>query len=122
MNTWITANWSRLAAILLIAGVLVAPLSNITLPFAYFQLMNWVVVVASLVTVWQAYTQNNTFFVALFGLIAIVFNPIAPFYLRSDLWQIADVAVLLLFVLALFTVRSVTVQPKIAIPAAVRKV
>lgn len=101
MKQWLEDNWLKIAAIALALGALKP------FPFAYFQIMNWVVAGAALLTAWQAHKQKNIFFAWVFVFIAVVFNPLAPIYLRSDIWQIADIAAAALFGISFFAL-----QPK----------
>ena len=100
MNQWIQDNWLKLLAIALALGAL-APIPY----YAYFQLMNWVVVGAALMTAWQAYKLGKLFPAWLFVLVAVVFNPLAPFYFSADVWRIADVVVAALFLVSFFLIR-----------------
>ncbi len=94
MNTFLSNHWLKLLAIALLLGALGS------FPFVYYQIMNWVVVGASLVTVQQAYQRNITPLGWLFALVAVVFNPLAPLYLRADVWHVADVAAAVLFIIS----------------------
>lgn len=100
MNTFLSNHWLKLLAVLLLLGALGS------FPFVYYQLMNWVVVGASLVTVQQAYQRNMTALAWVFGLVAVVFNPLAPLYFRADVWQIADLTAAGLFVLSFFLITT----------------
>ncbi len=74
--------------------------------FAYYQLMNWAVVGAAAVTAWQAYKQNKEWVAWVMALVAAVFNPIAPLYLRADVWLAVDIAAMLIFALSFILIRS----------------
>lgn len=94
---WIKQHWLSVIAILLLAGAIV-PVSY----FAYYQLMNWVVVLASIVIALRADQPGKEWLMWTFIFVAIIFNPIAPFHFRADIWQIADLFAILLFLLSLF--------------------
>ena len=100
MKTWAQDNWLKVLAIAMALGAL-APVPY----FAYFQLMNWIVVGAALVTAYHAYKQKSDWLVWLFVLVAVVFNPLAPFYFSAEFWRYVDVAAALLFVLSFFLVK-----------------
>lgn len=104
MKTWIQFNWLKLLAVAFMAGALQ---SMYVLPFAYFQFMNWVVLGASLVTAQQANHQNKMFMVWLFILVGVVFNPVAPMYFTTQVWQISD-----LVAIALFAISFIFLTPK----------
>lgn len=97
--TWIQNNWLKLLAIVFALGAL-APIPY----FAYFQLMNWIVVGAALMTALHAYKERSTWIAWVFVLVAVVFNPLAPLYLSADIWRVADIVVAILFVLSFFFV------------------
>lgn len=79
-------NALTLVAVVLVLGAL-GPI-----PFyAYYQLMNWVVLLAGVSLALRAYKEHKTLVSALFVLVAIVFNPIAPLYFTPEVWQVADI-------------------------------
>ncbi len=98
MKTFFTQNWLKLLAIVLILGAVQPFLS---LPFAYYQIMNWVVVGASILSAKMADRFSRPFLTWLFIFIAVIFNPIAPIYLRADVWQITDLVTALIFAFSL---------------------
>jgi len=107
MNTWTQHNGLKVLAIAMLVAVLASSLSYIgVLPFAFYQLMNWVVVAAAILTAYQAYKERNYWLVAVFALVAIVFNPVAPLYFTPQIWQITDAVAALLFVGAFFVLKT----------------
>ncbi|MBI2612869.1 hypothetical protein HYW59_03630 [Candidatus Kaiserbacteria bacterium] len=100
MNQWIQDNWLKVLAILFALGAL-APVPY----FAYYQMMNWIVVGAALTTAWQAYKQKNNWLLWLFILVAVIFNPIAPLYFSADIWRIADIVAAILFIISFFILK-----------------
>jgi len=62
-------------------------------PYGYYQFLRWVVMLAGLVCAYQAHKENKTMWVWIMGIIAVVFNPIAPIYLDKVLWSIIDIVV-----------------------------
>ncbi len=99
--TWLEQNWLKVLAIGMVLGAL------FSVPyFAYYQLMNWVVVGAAVVTAWQALRQGSEWLMWVFIVVAVVFNPLAPLYFRADVWQIADIVAALLFTASFFLIRT----------------
>ncbi|MDO8529914.1 MAG: hypothetical protein Q7S10_00670 [bacterium] len=99
MNTFLKNNWLALVAIAMLAGALASSFSTLfTLPFAYYQLMNWAVMISAIMITWQSYKSKKAWLVGLFGIVAVVFNPIASIYLSAFAWQVADIIVILLFI------------------------
>jgi hypothetical protein len=43
----------------------------------------------------------------LFGLIALLFNPIIPFYLSRQSWQISDVIIGIIFIVSTFIIKEI---------------
>jgi hypothetical protein len=109
MKNWLNYNWLKLLAIVLVVGAIQKFYS---FPYVYYQLMNWIVVGAALMTVRQAYVNKKTFIVWLFTFVAIFFNPIAPLYLTDSAWQIADIIVAILFFILFFIVRPKSIKTK----------
>ena len=64
---WIKRNWLQLTAIALIVVALVDAIAGTAfLPFAYYQLMNWVVVGAALMVAHEASLQKRCYNMALY--------------------------------------------------------
>ncbi len=99
--TWLQLHWLKVLAITLLCGALTS------VPYmAYYQLMNWVVLAAAIVTAMQAHHTERDTFMWLSLLVAIVFNPIAPLYFSTSVWHIADGIAIFFFVLATLTIRA----------------
>ncbi len=103
MNTWLNTTWLRVLAIL---GLVTAAFAADLLPYAYFQLLNWVVAGASVAIACQAYTAKKAFILWLFMIVAVVFNPLAPLYFRQDVWRVADLVAALIFAATFFFGRA----------------
>ncbi len=67
------------------------------LPYAYFQLLRWVVCISAGLWAYHGYERDDKLTMAIFIPIAILFNPIAPVYLRRGTWIPIDVISGLLF-------------------------
>ena len=102
MQNWIGYNWLKILAIIMIVGALQ---TWITLPYAYFQLMNWIVVGASIVSAYRSYHLWLNPFMWLFIFVAVVFNPLAPIYLSQDIWKLADVIAIALIILSFLFIK-----------------
>src|SRR3989344_7901507 len=83
---WIKENWFLLVAALF----LVAALGS--WPYVYYQLLRWVVCGVGAYSAYMTYTQERRGWTGIFAVIAILFNPIMPFYMERETWQILDVA------------------------------
>ena len=77
------------AVMLLVA---VAPL-----PYVYYQFLRWVTCGVGVFIAFQAYRWKKIWGIWLFGLIAVLFNPIAPIHLTKAIWQPIDCVSAVLF-------------------------
>jgi len=108
VKTFVSRSWLRLVAVVMLLVAVTAYFSGLyTLPYAFYQLMCWAVVIESLIIVWQTYKNRESRIVLwIFALVAVVFNPITPIYLSTLVWQFADLAVVVLFVLSFFLLKE----------------
>lgn len=107
MKQWLGTHWLTVLAIVLVLGAIVAGAGLIpSPPYAYYQLMNWAVVGASVMTAHRAHMQMNSVIMWIFVALAVVFNPLAPLYLRADVWIGADVLAIVLFLFSFVLVRT----------------
>ena len=66
-------------------------------PYAYYQLLRWVVCGVGAYSAYKAHESGRTGWAWIFGITAVLFNPIAPFHLARDTWQILDIVATLPF-------------------------
>ncbi len=103
MKNFINNSWLKIVAIAMLLGAIASYFSAMfTFPYAFYQFMNWAVAGAALIIVWQSYKMQKSLSMWLFALVAVVFNPIAPIYLGAFAWQIADIVVVVLFLISFF--------------------
>ncbi|OGN20518.1 MAG: hypothetical protein A2910_01975 [Candidatus Yanofskybacteria bacterium RIFCSPLOWO2_01_FULL_39_28] len=86
MKNFLKENWFKLIAI----GILIGALWNH--PIGYYQLLRWVVAATGAYSAYLAYEHKNNTWAWIFGIIAVLFNPIFPFYFTKETWQVIDVA------------------------------
>ncbi|ODS30893.1 MAG: hypothetical protein SCARUB_03990 [Candidatus Scalindua rubra] len=70
------------------AGLLL--LAVLPLPYAYYTLLRWVVTAVSGYCAFLSYEDKSMGWAFGFGIIAILFNPIVPFYMDKTSWMIFD--------------------------------
>lgn len=85
--------WYLLAAGIFLLGALGS------WPYAYYQLLRWVVCSVGAYSAFVAHESDRTGWTWIFIIIAILFNPIAPFYMQRETWQIADIGTAILFII-----------------------
>mgnify|MGYP001072638627 CR=1 FL=1 len=80
-------------------------------PYGYFILLRWVVTASAVFVAIVALNTKQYWGIWLFGLLAILFNPIAPVHLNRTTWQPIDVVTAGIFVAAVFLIRHLP-KPK----------
>ena len=78
----------------------------------FYKFLRWVVCATALYTAFISYNKKEqvNFGVWLLGLIALLFNPILPFYLGKYTWQITDLIVAVIFIISTFIIREEIVK------------
>lgn len=75
-------------------------------PYAYYQMLRWVVCGVTGYGAFVAYEKKNIPWAWVFGITAVLFNPIMPFYMQRETWQMFDIAAALVLVVSLFMFRT----------------
>jgi len=89
-----------------IAAVLCLFVAIAPLPIGYYTFLRVLVTVAALANAYYAFSKNSTLWIAVFILIAVLFNPVFPVYLyKKSLWMPVNIITGILFL-------SVIVNPK----------
>ena len=88
-----------IAAIMLLIAIL-------PLPYGYYQFLRWVVCGIAAFIAFEAYNWGKTWAIWLFGIIAILFNPIIPVHLTKEIWQPIDLVCALLFSLSILLLEA----------------
>ena len=91
---------------LITSGLLFVILTNQQI--GYYKFLRWVVFATAIYTLYISYIKKGqmNLGVWLFGIIALLFNPIIPFYLGKSSWQITDVIIGVIFIISIFFVRE----------------
>ena len=76
------------------------------LPYGYYQFLRWVVCGVAVFIAYSAYTWGKIWAVWLFGIVAVLFNPIIPIHLTKEIWQPIDLVCALLFSLSLIFLKA----------------
>lgn len=74
--------------------------------YGYYVLLRWVVTGTALFVLWAAYELKETKWIWIMGLIALLFNPIAPIYLDKNTWVIIDFIVAGIFLISIFKTKK----------------
>lgn len=75
-------------------------------PYGYYQLMRFVVCGISVYVSFIAYVWEKLWATWLFGVIAVLFNPLIPIHLSKEVWQPIDVLCAVIFIVIAFVLKS----------------
>jgi len=89
-------NWFKILAILFLLGALG---DN---SYGYYQFLRWVILATGAYSTYAIYKLGNNTWAWIFGIIAVLFNPIIPFTFQRETWQTIDVIVAIVFFVSLF--------------------
>ncbi len=91
---WLKQNWFKITAAILLLWALA---DN---PYSYYQFLRWAITIIGAYTAYLAYNKKQNIWIWIFVIIAILFNPLAPFYLSKDTWQLFDFIAAIIFLLS----------------------
>jgi len=75
-------------------------------PYGYYQLLRWITCGAAVFVAFMAYNWQKVWVMWLFGIIAVLFNPLVPIHMTKELWQPIDVIFALLFAIVAFILKK----------------
>lgn len=75
-------------------------------PYSYYQLTRWVTCIASFYAAYTYHNAQKTWLMWLFIALGILFNPIAPFYLEKETWQVFNLIGGVLFSISVFIYKN----------------
>ncbi len=93
-----------IVARVLSAGLLVWALDKHS--YDYFVLLRWVVCATAAFTAYVASEQERIGWVWVFGIVALLFNPIIPVHLSRQTWAPIDIGTAIVMIVSLFSVRE----------------
>lgn len=98
-----------------------ALLALLDMPYGYYQLLRLVVAAASVFIAVAAWQRGSHLAVIAFGLLALIYNPIAPLHLKREMWEFVNVgtAVFFLVALAVFEIGERRSRASVPAPAVV---
>jgi hypothetical protein len=59
-------------------------------PYSFYTLLRWICCAVFVYSAFTAHERNRVPWVWIFGVLAVLFNPIVPVHLQRDTWQIVD--------------------------------
>ncbi len=104
MNKEVIKN-RNIASLVVIVMLLLAIPSGVW-PYGYYILLRWMVTGTALFVLWTAYELKKTSWLWIMGIIALLFNPIAPIHLDKETWVVLDLIVAGLFLVSIFKIKE----------------
>ena len=105
MNNKLRAGWFKILAVI----ILIIGFGNN--PYSYYQFERWAILIIGCYSAYLAYKNKDTVWAWIFAIIAILFNPIAPFYMARGTWQLFDLASAVLFFVSISKTK-INAEPK----------
>ncbi len=69
-------------------------------PYAYYQLLRWLVAGVAGASAWAAFEQGRTSWAWTLVAVAVLFNPLVPVHFDRDAWRVLDPATAVLLITA----------------------
>jgi hypothetical protein len=89
---------NKVATLIGIIMLIIALFPN---PYIYYEVQRFYICGLTAYLAIQHYQKINFKFIFIFGLIAIIFNPIIPIYLNKEIWSIIDIITIILLIFSL---------------------
>jgi FtsH-binding integral membrane protein len=89
---------------LVVAVMLVVAIAS--LPYGYYQLLRWVTCGVAVFIAIMAYRWGKVWATGIFGLVAVLFNPLLPIYLTREIWRPIDLTCAVLFIVSIFILKE----------------
>jgi hypothetical protein len=75
-------------------------------PYVYYQLTRWAVCAATVFVASTAWKFKQAWAVLVFVFVAVLFNPLLPFHIKRESWQVIDLLAAAIFVVAMVLLRE----------------
>lgn len=83
-------------------------IATMPLAYEYYLLLRWATCGVSIFIAIKAYNWGRTWATWLFGIVAVLFNPLIPIHLTKEIWQPIDLICALLFGLSMLLLKEPT--------------
>ncbi len=70
--------------------------------YGYYILLRWIVCLTAIYIAYFSYEAEKIYLTWVMGIIALIFNPLIPFYLGKDIWIVVDFIVAIVFGINIF--------------------
>lgn len=76
-------------------------------PYGYYQILRWVIAGVTGYSAYFAYEHKKIAWTWIFGIIAVLYNPIAPIHLNREIWSVIDLIIAAIIFTSIFKMRVV---------------
>jgi len=84
------SDYKRLDTVACIVVAVLAAWATQQHPYSYYTMLRWLAFIVGGYMAWQLHQAKMIAPAITFAGVAIIFNPLAPFYLRRDTWATLD--------------------------------
>lgn len=92
-------------SLLIAIGMLILAIPPIW-PYGYYILLRLVVSGVAVYAIYVGYNVDLRTIPVILGIIALLFNPIIPIYLKKEVWIVIDIIVAIVFLITIFILRK----------------
>lgn len=100
MNEFLKNNWYKALATILLFWAIGDH------SYSYYQFLRWAITIIGAYSAYLAYENKKKAWAWIFAITAILFNPIAPFYLSKETWQMFDFAGAVVFAISMLNKKN----------------
>lgn len=76
-------------------------------PYFYYQIQRWLICILTAYCAYKSYESHNISWAWVLGIIAVLFNPIAPIYLNREIWSFIDVITAIILFISIFKPKAI---------------
>ncbi|MBM2813471.1 MAG: hypothetical protein HW421_233 [Ignavibacteria bacterium] len=96
---------SQLKIIFIVARIIVAiliALAFLKLPYGYYTLLKFITSIVLVFGLILYLSSKKIYWVAIFGLFALIYNPVFPLHLGRDIWEIINILTIAVIIISFF--------------------
>jgi len=76
-------------------------------PYGYYQILRWVICGLTGYSAYLAYEGDKNVWTWIFGITAVLFNPIAPIHLPRETWSVINLIVAAIIFISIFKMKVI---------------
>lgn len=88
-----------------IFGIILLLIGIAQLPYGYYIFLRLVITAIGIYMIFVCSSANSYGWAWVFGIVAILFNPLIPIHLEKDVWIFFDIIVAILLIISIFSVK-----------------